>query len=259
MTPASLRQAVSLLWALAWRDLAGRYRRSLFPAWSLLVPLLMVAAYVGILGAVFRVRFPDSRGGEGFWIPVLCGVLPWFQIHEALRRATTCLVEHAPLARNIRFPLVVLPLHLVAASLLVEAALLLVAAPWLWPTAGAAGFLGLLPVLALQVAFSGGAALLLSAVHVYVRDMAPLVSLALPLWFYISPILYAREQAPAWMGGLHAANPLAPLAAIYRDLLWHGRAPEATDLILFAVWAVAAAAVGLAVFGRLAGRLVDEL
>ena len=255
----SWRETLSLTWVLAARDLRQRYRGSIFPGWSLLLPLIGGAASAGIAGAVFRVRFFAADGAQGIWLPVLCGVLPWLQVQEAVRRGVSSIADNRPLARNARVPLALFPLHLVAVSLVLEMALLILAAPWLFPRAGLAGFLGVAAVLPLQVVFSAGLVLVLAPLQVYIRDLAPAVVLFLPAWFYASPILYGWERVPSWMHRLYAANPLAPLAAIYRDLLWEGRLPRAADAGILAAWALAFGITGWVVFRRLQARLVDEL
>ncbi len=253
------RQALSLTGLLVLRDLKGRYRGSIFPGWSLVLPIATVIASAGIAGSVFRVRFSGSGGEPALWLPVLCGVLPWLQVQEALRRAVTSLAENAVLVKNARVPLALFPLHVVGTSLLLEIILMGLALPWLGPLAGPGGFAWLLLVLVLQTAFAGGAALLLSSLHVFLRDLGPLVTLALPGWFYLSPILYPWESVPAWMWGLYGANPLAPLASLYRDLLWRGVGPAAGDLAILAAWAVVLGALGGCVFRRLAPHFADEL
>lgn len=259
MKPFGWGGAAGLAVALVRRDLRQRSRGSVFPGWSLAVPLAAALVSVGILGSVFRMRFPGPAGTEGVWIPVFCGLLPWVQVHESVRRGVWAVVENAAWVRSVRFPLAVLPAQAVLGGLLVEGALLAAMLPWIWGSAGAAALLGLAAVLPLQILLTWGMALAVSTVQVYVRDLAPILTLGLPAWFYASPVLYARDHVPASLSWLHAANPAAPLIEAYRSALWLGKFPAAGDLAALALWAAAALLAGGWLLRRLGPRLADEL
>lgn len=259
MKPFGWGGSTALAVALVRRDLRQRARGSVFPGWSLALPLVAALVSVGILGSVFRVRFSGPAGTEGVWLPVLCGLLPWIQVHESVRRGVWAVVENAAWVRSVRFPLAVLPAQAVLGALLVEGVLLAALFPWLWGSAGWEGLLGLAAVLPLQLLFTWGMALSVAAVQVYVRDLAAILTLGLPAWFYASPVLYAREHVPASLAWLHAVNPAASLIEAYRSALWLGEFPRPADLAALALWAAAAAAAGGWLLRRLGPRMADEL
>lgn len=250
-----LHRLVPLVGAFLARDLRTRWRGSVLPGWGLLLPLGLLAISAGVFGAIFRVRFPEG----GYWLPVLCGMLPWLAVQEASRRSAGCLVENAAAVRNVRFPAQAIPLALAAQAVLLEAVGLLAAVPWLLPSAGWEGVAGALALLPLQLLFVAGLSLLLSALQVFVRDVTPALAVILPAWFYLSPILYPVAQAPDRLRPLLSLNPLAQVMEAHRDLLVRGAAPRALDVALYAAWAALLFAAGWLVFRRLSPRLGDEL
>ncbi len=253
-------RGMALAAALARRDLALRARGSVFPGWSLLLPLAAALVSIGILGSVFRMRFSGPDGTEGaVWLPVLCGLLPWIQVHESVRRGVWSLAENAAWIRGLRFPMAALPAQSVLWGFLLEGILLAVLLPWTAAVAWPWGLLGLLAILPLQAAFAWGAAAAASVLQVYLRDLASMIALALPAWFYASPVLYAREHVPASLAWLAAANPVTPLAEAYRSALWLGTFPRGADLAALAAWAAAAMLAGGWLLGRLGPRIADEL
>lgn len=249
-----LRESFGLAWTLARRDLVRPHAGSLFPVWGIVLPLALAVVSAGFLGPLFGHRFAGPEGN--YWIPVLCGILPWLQLQEGLRRGVSCMTDNASWIRSIRFPLWTLPASAVLASLFLTTVLLVLFLPWLWPVSPG-GAAAVAAALALQAVFSVGAALLLGALRIYVRDLGPIVVLAMPVWFYLSPVLYPWEAVPERLAWLYAANPLAPLVGIYRGALW-GQGASARDLMIFAVWAAALFLAGSAVFRRLEKTLPDE-
>lgn len=66
------------------------------------------------------------------------------------------------------------------------------------------------------VGFTGGLSLLVSAMTVYFRDINFIVKNFLPLLFYVTPILYTQEIAPAILQPLFYLNPMAGIIELIR-------------------------------------------
>jgi ABC-type polysaccharide/polyol phosphate export permease len=77
-----------------------------------------------------------------------------------------------------------------------------------------ADLLLLLPACALLLAFTTGASLVLSALHVSFRDVRFLVQAALVVWIYVTPILYPRTVLGSSEGWVDA-NPLTGIVALF--------------------------------------------
>jgi teichoic acid transport system permease protein len=83
-----------------------------------------------------------------------------------------------------------------------------------------------------------GFAMLVAAGNVYFRDLKNFLNYALRIWLYGSPILYYAHQIPDRYEFLMYVNPIAPLLSAWSAVLDDGVAPEASDLLLGAAWAV---------------------
>ena len=120
-----------------------------------------------------------------------------------------------------------------------------------------------LPFLLLLVAslyiFSMGLALLLSAIQVFVRDLAHLLPTLFMFWFFFTPILYAPEMLPETMTPWLKLNPMTWWIAEIRAALFHGQWwPDWTFVwlltgALFTLW------IGKLVFDRLSPHFEDFL
>src|SRR4030095_3169680 len=126
------------------------------------------------------------------------------------------IVGSADLVRKVYFPRDMLPLSAVLASLvhfvlalsLVFVMLPLAGLPVTWLV------LWLPFLVAFQTVFLAGLGLLLASVNVFFRDTESIMEVALPAWFFLTPVfyplevLYDKEIGPLNLGWLmHVLNP----------------------------------------------------
>jgi ABC-2 type transport system permease protein len=125
----------------------------------------------------------------------------------------------------------------------------------------------LLPVVVLAlVVLTAGVSMLVSALYVRFRDVAPIWSVLSTALFYGSPVLYTIESVPEDWRTAYMCNPLAALLEQSRHWIVDPDSPGLVDAIGGAGWAlvpIAIAAVvcglGLWVFNREAPRIAERL
>ena len=113
--------------------------------------------------------------------------------------------------------------------------------------------------MALQFLLTLGIALALSALAIYVRDLAHVLPVLLLVWMYATPIFYPARLVPEKFSWVLIANPLAWLVGCYRSVLLEGAWPEPAALGAAAGFAVAAALAGSLIFRRLAPGIADRV
>jgi ABC-type polysaccharide/polyol phosphate export permease len=255
---------------LTLRELRGKYKRSVLGwGWSLLNPLAQMAVYSLVFGFFLKVDPPvgDPSGMHVFAFFLLCGLLPWTYLANALTTGMDALLANANLVKKVWFPRELLVGATVGGwgvSFLIElgvlSALLLVAGnmvlPWLLPV---------LVIALVQTVFVLGLALALAVWSVYLRDLKYLIGIGLQIWFYATPIVYpvevvedALEDHPRWLD-VYQLNPMAQFANAYRDLLYSLRFPTLGNLLYLLACASLALLIGVTAFRRLDGRLAEEL
>jgi lipopolysaccharide transport system permease protein len=245
------------------RDLEVRYRGSVLGLfWTLINPLVMMAAYT----LVFSVLL-EAESIEYFPLFVLAGLLPWAFFGASVQTATTTLVGHSYLLKQVRFPRQLLPFSVVGTNLVTLVTMLIVILPFtlvLIPETRTTFWISL-PMFIPLIAFTAGLALVVSCANVVFRDVEHLVSALLLLWFFLTPIFYTFETLPGlegneWIGDvLYYANPFVPLLEAIRDPLFFGDWPRATDVIYALAAASASLLVGALVFTRIDDQLAAEL
>lgn len=225
------------------RDVKVRYRQSVLGIyWALLHPLAIAL----VLTLAFSIIMRVSVGDVPYFLFALSGLLVWNFFAHGVADATESLVAHANLVTKVPFPRELLPLSAVAArcvdyffSLAIVVALSLVL--------GQGAHVSLLWVpllLLLGIQFTAAIGLLLAMGNLYYRDVRQLVTILLPLWMYLTPIIYPPDVVPEAFRFLLWINPVAGLVEAHRDVILYGQAPE--WLPLFAAAIVSSAALALA-------------
>ncbi len=243
----SLFQYRELLKNLVIKDLKVKYRNSILGfLWSLLNPLMMIVVYSVALKYILRVQV------ENFPLFLVVGILPWNFFSGTAIASTEAIIGNANLIRKIAFPREILPIATVffhcaqflLALLIFFPALIFLGAPW---TPAIATY----PlVLLLQLVFTLGTAIFLSAITVSYRDVKYLTEVALMMLFWMTPVIYHLSMVPEPVRWLFELNPMTAYITAYQDMLYWGRWPSAQMLVLGCVWAGVALGVGSWVFRR---------
>lgn len=251
------------LWRrMAERDLRQRYAGSALGfAWAAISPLLFVAVYAFIFTFVFRGRLSPEAPTEQYALYVITGLLPWVAFADIAGRATQTMSEHRQLVKFVVFPVEILPLtSLYTTALSQSVGLLAVLALATWVRHGLDASILLLPLIVLlQIIFLAGVAWLLGALGVVFRDVKELVSVALMVGMFLTPIFYVERDVPAPLRLLVELNPLAHLVRLYRDVFLGAGLEHGTSMLVFGVVAVLTLIGGFYVFERLRLLLSDLL
>jgi len=243
-----------LLRNLVLRDLRVKYKgSSLGFAWSFLHPLLMAAVYTVAFKYVVRIQV------EHFAVFLLSGLLPWTFFVGAVTTATGSVADNAPLVRKVAFPRVVLPLAAVASQfvqfLLMYAAVVPVAA--VLGVAPSPALLALVPLIALELVFVSGVALVGATAYVHFRDTKHLLDVLLQVWFWATPIVYPLTLVPERFQWLARLNPMTLLVESCHQVVIARRWPSPAAVAGFALAAALAAAAGGWLFLRHQRRFAE--
>jgi lipopolysaccharide transport system permease protein len=247
-----LRLSWRILWALTKIETRRKYAGSVlgmlwYPAYS----ALLLGSYCFLYLVVFRVRFKEF-GSYQYVLFVFAGLIPYLGFSEAVATSTSSVRQNLQILRNAVFPIEFVPVKFVCAALVglfsSLAVLLAMAAP--------AGFLGLhllyLPVAVLGLfAFTVTVAWTLAAATVLLPDLAQLVSIALMLMMFVSPVGYTVDMVPSRMRFLVYLNPLTYLIEAFRfAVLGIRQTPQWIDLPF-----IGGCVVGMALAGTFFRRL----
>lgn len=218
-----------LVFALTQREIKARYRQSLLGiGWAIIQPLAFMVVFSLVFGRFARLP------SDGLPYPIFSytALVPWTFLANALTTATIGLVSQRSVVTKTYFPREVIVISQVGARFVdFLAAALVLAGMLVWYGVTPTAWLMLLPVLLLiQITLILGLSLITSAMHVSFRDIAPVVTLGLQVWLYLTPVSYAlslvQDSIPEAVWPLYVLNPMVGLIDAFRNVVAHGRAPD---------------------------------
>jgi len=258
----SLARHWDLLWQMVATDLRGRYvGSSLGVFWSVIHPLTMILIYTVVFSKVMGARLADSSGSYGYGIYLCSALLPWSAFSEVVTRSTTLFPDNANLVRKVAFPKVVLYGYVTVSSAinLAFALTIFLGVAVLTGHELHATLLLWIPFIGLQLFFGLGIGIVLSVVHVFVRDTAQLVAVLLQVLFWMTPIVYVEEILPAWLRPLEVVNPLYAFAVSHHELVLKGTVPHLGRLVALVLLTAAWVLLGTVLYRRFRPDILDEL
>lgn len=233
-------QFVTLLWALTYKNVVSRYRKSILgPAWAIIHPLLYMVVFMFLRGVT---KFSD----EGFPYPIFtfAALVPWTFFANGVVQSAPSVLLNASVVKKIAAPREVFPLSAVMTSLFDFAiAGIVLAGLMFWyriPVNSALLWLPVLILITLTLAFAIG--MFLASFGTYKRDLVMAAPFLMQFWLFASPIMYPFSQVPEKWHSLYIMNPAVGLIEGYRHVLIKGSSPPLEPLF----WSVV---VTLAILG----------
>lgn len=252
----------SLLLQLVVRDFRQRYIGSVAGwLWGLIHPIVLLLSYWFVFSVCLKQKLDARQVTQNYPLFLFAGMLPWLLFSETVMRSSASLIEQSNLITKTVFPAEIIPISIFLSSLvshLMALALVTIAAA-VWIGAISPALL-LFPVLLVLLGlFAVGIGWIASSLQVYLRDTAQVLTVALTLWFWVTPIFIAEDKFPARLHFLILVNPLAYIVRAYRGMLLGRQIPSLSDLGLMAVYAIVTFFVGGLFFRYMKRGFADVL
>ena len=212
-----------LVIAMTKRELTDRYTgQFLGAAWAIISPMLTMLIYVLVFTFIFRGRLGAAGETTAFTAYALAGLAPWLAFGEGLSRTVGAVSGNANLVKQIVFPLEVLPLKVVLATL----PTLAIGLTFAVVASGLAGLLDPLRLLielpvavASYLLFVAGLGFFVAAFGVFVRDLKDVIAFALGIGMFLLPIIYPPGAAPGPLRQTFGFNPVANMIFCFHDAI----------------------------------------
>lgn len=244
------------------REFQSKYRNSVLgAAWNVINPLAMIVVYTVIFAQVMRAKLPGMDSTFAYSIYLCAGVLTWGLFAELVGRGQTMFLDNANLLKKISFPRITLPIIVVANACLNFSIVAILFVLFLLVSGNLPGWvvLAAVPILVLQITFAVGLGMVLGVLNVFFRDVGQFFGIFLTFWFWLTPIVYPAAILPEAIKPYMALNPMAPVIAGYQTIFVNQQGPDWVSLWPTALSAVVLCALGLHLFKKNAGEMVDEL
>lgn len=251
-----------LIHTMVTRELKARYRSSALGfLWTFVHPLMLLGVYTVVFTFIFHPMRAETSG-EPYALFLFCGLLPWMCFSSSLLESSNSLLMGGNLIKKIIFPAEVLPVVAVISNtvnFLLSLPIYLVFWVFFKPEGLTLHVVELPIVIAIQFVLTLGIGLFLAALTVHYRDVRDLLANLLTLWFFASPVIYAREFIPESLLWMININPMTHVLDGYHEAIFNGGLIPWRRLGVTAAVALLTFWVGCFFFDRLRDSFPEEV
>ncbi len=265
--PAVLAKSIwshrHLIWQMTRREVVGRYRGSVLGLfWSFFNPVLMLTIYTFVFSVVFKARW--GGGGESkfeFALTLFAGLIVFNLFAESVNRAPSLVVGNVNYVKKVVFPLEILPLVTLGASLFHSAVSLGVLLTFfVLVTSSLHWTVIFVPIVLFPLFLTTlGISWFLASVGVFLRDVAQTIGLLTTVLMFVSPIFYPIDRLPEKYRVIIYMNPLTFVIEQMRDVVIWGKTPSWLGLSIMTIVGAVVALLGVAWFQKTRKGFADVL
>ena len=223
--------------------------------WSFLNPLLQLAVYSRIFGALL------AGGDKTYHIYICVALIPWTYFTTAITQSAFTVIGNADIIKKVYFPREILPISVVtsgAVNFVISTIIIL--AFVIFSGIGLSWYLVFYPfILLIQFILLLGISFIVSSVTVYFRDLEHIIGVVLMAAFYATPIVYKLEQLPANLQIVMQLNPMTHLINAYRDIFYYHQMPNMQILCILLALSILLTVIGYFIFKKLQKGFAEEL
>ena len=267
--PIELYQNRRLIWKLSKNDFKTRYAGSyLGIIWAFVQPVVTVLLYWFVFTVALPSRAVAVKGDIEipYILWLIAGIVPWFFFSEALSNGTNALLEYNYLVKKVVFKISILPIIKIISAIFVHAffiffTLILFSCYGYYPDLYT---LQIFYYSACMFVFVLGMCYITCSVIVFFRDLGQIISIALQVGIWATPILWNLNTLSAGhpkLKILFKLNPMNYIVEGYRnaliDKIWFWETFYSTAY--FWILTLFMFAVGALVFKRLKVHFADVL
>jgi lipopolysaccharide transport system permease protein len=226
---------------MAKREISERYMGQILGTfWAIGHPLFIMAIFVFIFAYVFKIKTGGNLPVQlDYTTYLLSGFIPWMCFQESMSKGVTVILANSNLVKQVVFPIEILPVKGVLASLVTMLLMMVILVVYVLVTHR------YLPYTYLGVCF------ILSSVGTFFRDLKDVVQVFSFAGLYMIPIFYLPEQVPESLRPLLYANPVSYMIWCYQDVLYYGRFEHWWAWPVFITLSVGIFYVGYRIFRKL--------
>lgn len=253
-----------LMFLFVKRDFIAQYKQTILgPLWHLIQPLLTTIMFLLIFGRIARI----STDGIHPILFYMSGITIWNYFATCLGNTSGTFISNAPIFGKVYFPRLVLPLSVIISNLIrlgIQFVLLLVAIVYFhfngYPINFSVYWL-LIPFLVFMMAgIALGLGIIISSLTTKYRDFAVLLTFAIQLGMYATPIAYPlsflKGKSYKWVIDI---NPLTGIIEAFRFALFGRGTFDIQSIGYSFLFMVITILVGIIVFNRVEKNFMDTV
>jgi lipopolysaccharide transport system permease protein len=256
-----------LLWLFVRRDFVAQYRQTVLGfLWHVIQPLLTTLMFLLVFGRIANI---PTDGIEPPLLFYMAGITVWNYFSTCLTGTSTTFITNAAIFGKVYFPRLVLPLSVTLSNIIrfgIQFALLLgfmiyfafkghsIHFSWSWLA---------MPVLVLMMAgLALGLGIIISSMTTKYRDLAVLMTFAIQLAMYVTPIgyplSYLKQKHPDYVW-IIKLNPMTSIVEAFRYTIFGKGTLDLPGLGYSLGFAIVSLIIGIVIFNRVEKTFMDTV
>ena len=252
-----------LIMLFVWRDFVSQYKQTVLgPAWQVIQPALTTVIFMILFNRIAKI--PTDGAPIVFY---MAGITVWNYFSSCVLVISGTFVSNAYIFGKVYFPRLVLPVSYVISNLIKFGLqfLLLVVAMIYYHFNGYPIHLSFnllyIPLLLVQLAaLALGLGIIISSVTTKYRDFAVLLSFAMQLMMYITPVVYplsyVKDQSYKW---LIEINPVTTIVEGFRLALLDKGSVTLTSELYSIGFTLIILLAGIVLFNKVEKTFIDTV
>lgn len=252
-----------LIYMFVKRDFVTVYKQTILgPLWYIIQPLVNTLVFTVIFGKVARI----STDGTPPFLFYMAGTVAWGYFATCLQTTSNTFVSSASIFGKVYFPRLIVPVSSVIIGLLqfgiqfVFFLGFLIYFMWQGAAAHPNFLIVTLPLILLQMAVLGlGFGILISSFTTKYRDLRFVMTFAVQLWMYATPVVYPLSVVPEKYRLLAALNPLTSVVESFRAAFLGTSSIEPVHIAISVTITLLVLAAGVIMFSRVEKTFMDTV
>ncbi|MBR2731708.1 MAG: ABC transporter permease [Clostridia bacterium] len=246
------------------KDFSLIYKQTILgPLWVFLNPLITTVIYTVVFGGIANI----STNGVPKILFYMAGNTLWTFFSDSISKTANTFKDNAQVFGKIYFPRLTRPIALVIYTGINYVFQLLMFVPvWIYYIARGAtqpnwACMWALPVVLLfMAAMALGCGLIVSSITIKYRDMAIVITFAVKLWMYATPVVYPMTEVKNdLLRRLIACNPVTQPMELYRFILLGEGRLSPGGILWSAAFAVLVLLLGMMYFNKVEKTFMDTI
>ncbi|WP_447951884.1 ABC transporter permease [Chryseobacterium koreense] len=252
-----------LLYMLVKRDFVTFYKQTVLgPLWFIVQPLLTTLIYIILFGNIAKL----STDGMPQILFYLSGITVWNYFSESLTKTSTVFTANAGMFGKVYFPRLIMPLSIVASSLMKFAVqfgifvLVLLYYVVFTDAVHPNWWVLVTPFLiALMAMFALGMGMIFSSLTTKYKDLSFLLTFGVQLFMYITPVVYPISALPEKFRFLVYFNPLSSVFECFRYAFLGAGSFEPVSILWSSVFIMLLLIIGTVIFNKVEKSFMDTV
>ena len=250
-----------LVWLFVKRDFVTQYKQTILgPLWFVLNPLFSTVMYAFVFGNLAKI----GTDNVPYLLFYYAGTMLWTFFTGCFTDASNVFINNANLFGKVYFPRFTVPISNVFNNLtkvavqlmmlMIFFAYYLITGDSVKPSIWAFAF----PILLVWIAASAmGMGMIISSLTTKYRDLKQLVSFAIGLAMYATPVVYPISQMPVNFAWVNYVNPVSAPVELFR--VWFYGAGNVPPLMILSSSVITASVllIGLLLFNQNERNFID--